>query len=576
VRRALPLLISLLSAAVVPGLCADNSAAPDFSTNQAIGHYRQGYALVAQKNYPAASHEFQAAINLNPKFGQAYFWLGVCYAQQNFTPPAITAFQNALATTRDTKLLPVIHYDLGVQYLKAGQKAEADQEYQTAVRLNPEFAHHPMVKQAPSIPPAASPLPESARQAQAHFQQANVWAKQGNYPKACPEYDAAVALNPALGAAQFARGVCFTWQGKKPEAIQAFQTALAAGLDARQIAYAHGSIGTAYLNLHQYEKAIPELQTAADLYASIDPSRQDECLRLLKQAKTGIPLTQIFQWANYVVPIAVALIIFILFRVPSGKKNTGETIPVPAPVHAEETSWKMEPELLSPILPRRLASRSLGQTHQWLMYLVIPIPILFLFGHGLSLVQRWYVLQNGLPGSAAVQRVYQVATGKNGRGRQTHFVLAYQMQPDQLVAGDVRVAAPMANQAGQTLPIHYLPDRPGWVALDDDYGQSSREGNVLKVTLIIPVFLAGCFAYKQRKQRYLLMWGKAVAATVSHLDQKLCFVYLTYELNGQKREVNAQVDSPASYTMGETVTALVDDRYPKYAVIYSDAPYRVL
>jgi len=589
--RRLPCLIYPLLAGLLLGagcLCfgAESAPTPESITGKAITHYQRGYVLAAKKNYPAAAAELQRAITLRPDFGAAYFWLGVCDSQQNLIPPAIEAFRKALGHTHNSKMLSMIHYDLGVQYLKQGRKPLADQEYQAAIQLNPEYARHPMVKHAPPLSLAPNPAGSAsgpAGKALAHFQQGNLWAKQGNYPKACPEYDTAVQLNPALAQAHFARGMCLNWQGKQTEAIRAFQTAIAAGLEPRQVAYAHAAIGTDYLATRQNAMAISELQAAADLYASLDPSREGECLRLLKQARMGIRLTGLFHWLNVIVPLAVLVVIVFMFKGRRGKTvprgGPMETSPVSTAGRAHRSPWRLEPELLSPTLPRRLKSRSLYQTHLWLFMPAFVCLFSFFVAHGPAYLRRLYILQHGLPGTAAVQRVYQVATGKNGRDRQTHFVLAYQPQPNRLETGDVRVGVSETQQAGQTLPIHYLSDRPGWVALDDDQGQASLDRRFFKIMLGGAVLFLGLCAYWERKRRYLLSWGKAVAATIIRVDKPYRnsqTASISFELNGQQRELLAEIDLDMNRQAGEILTAFVDNRYPKDAVIYADAPYRVV
>jgi tetratricopeptide (TPR) repeat protein len=141
-----------------PTRAAEAPPRPGTVYDQANGHFRKGSALVSQKNFSEAAREFETAARLNPKFGAAYYWLGICDFERNDSPAAIIDFKAALVNTRDTNLLAVIHYDLGVQYLKTGDRPSADAEYRSSVLLNPALARHPMAAPPPAVAPAPAPV----------------------------------------------------------------------------------------------------------------------------------------------------------------------------------------------------------------------------------------------------------------------------------------------------------------------------------------------------------------------------------------------------------------------------------
>jgi tetratricopeptide (TPR) repeat protein len=143
-----------------PLRAAEPSPQPGSVYDQANQRFRTGSGLASRKDFAGAAPEFQAAVRLNPKFGAAYYWLGICDFMRNDSVAAIGDFKSALVNTRDTNLLALIHYDLGIQYLKTGDRASADAEYRSAVLLNPALARHPMTPQPPA--PAAAPPPPSA------------------------------------------------------------------------------------------------------------------------------------------------------------------------------------------------------------------------------------------------------------------------------------------------------------------------------------------------------------------------------------------------------------------------------
>jgi serine/threonine-protein kinase len=96
---------------------------------------------------PRAREHFQRAIELDPAYGLAYAGLGDAYgamAYYGYVPPADGFPRAAAAARRATELDPALadgHVTLGMERLFWGWNwAEAEQELQTAIKLNPKLA----------------------------------------------------------------------------------------------------------------------------------------------------------------------------------------------------------------------------------------------------------------------------------------------------------------------------------------------------------------------------------------------------------------------------------------------------
>ena len=90
-------------------------------------HYLYAVALLKQQNEgdPTAQAELQTAIQLDPKFGDAYLQLGILCSKREDYPAAVTALQKAIETT------PVpdeAHYRLAQVYRHMGETEKANQE----------------------------------------------------------------------------------------------------------------------------------------------------------------------------------------------------------------------------------------------------------------------------------------------------------------------------------------------------------------------------------------------------------------------------------------------------------------
>lgn len=105
-------------------------------------HYNLGAAYERKDNPEKARVHFQEAVKLKPDFGEAYLALGNGYlSQRKFDTPAIEAL------TKATELLPDNYdafYNLGVCYANSGKYTEAETAYRKAVSINPKepVAHY--------------------------------------------------------------------------------------------------------------------------------------------------------------------------------------------------------------------------------------------------------------------------------------------------------------------------------------------------------------------------------------------------------------------------------------------------
>ena len=97
-------------------------------------HLTCGLAQEAKGAYPQALAEYQRALELNQKLGQAYIQMGNVYRQQGNIPQAILAYQTALS--RQPKLIEA-RRRLGSLYLEQGDLNAALGEARAAVDTQP-------------------------------------------------------------------------------------------------------------------------------------------------------------------------------------------------------------------------------------------------------------------------------------------------------------------------------------------------------------------------------------------------------------------------------------------------------
>jgi len=106
---------------------------------KAHGYFGQ-YLANVEKDYTAASAEFETALKLDPHYMPAFYHLGrtASQADTNLARGEEALKQYVAYTPKENEPpLANAHYWLGAIYEKQGRKPEAKQAYQAALKLNP-------------------------------------------------------------------------------------------------------------------------------------------------------------------------------------------------------------------------------------------------------------------------------------------------------------------------------------------------------------------------------------------------------------------------------------------------------
>jgi Flp pilus assembly protein TadD len=128
----------------------------------------------------------------------------------------------------------VAHNNLGMAYVSQGQWDRAAAEFQTAVRLKPDYV-------------------------MAHYNLGVAYASQGQLDRAIAEYQTALQLKPASAESHNNLGIAYASQGQLDRAIAEFQTTVRLKPDDAE---PHINLGIAFASHGQLDRAIAEYQTA--------------------------------------------------------------------------------------------------------------------------------------------------------------------------------------------------------------------------------------------------------------------------------------------------------------------------
>jgi tetratricopeptide (TPR) repeat protein len=161
--------------------------------------------------------------------------------------------------------VPVAHNNLGEAYKSRGQLDKAIEQYQTALRLNPDYA-------------------------EARNNLANEYASKGLSDSAVAEYQSALRLNPENAVAHYNLGLTYDSKGLLDKAVAEYQTALRLKPD---YAEAHNNLGVAYGSQGLLDRAIAEFQTAIRQKPDFVEARYNLAFTYLKANQTDMAKKEI-------------------------------------------------------------------------------------------------------------------------------------------------------------------------------------------------------------------------------------------------------------------------------------------
>ena len=165
----------------------------------------------------------------------------------------------------------MVHMNLAFAYGGLKKYAEAEREFQTALKLNPQYdgaagEYVGMLfglNQGPkALQVAKQYLDTNPNRAGAHFLYASALASSKKYDEAIPEYQKAIQMEPELLASYMQLASVYQLQGKPDDAIGTYQKALAVVPDNSGVL---GALGNAYLGKGDVKAAQQAFEKANNL-----------------------------------------------------------------------------------------------------------------------------------------------------------------------------------------------------------------------------------------------------------------------------------------------------------------------
>lgn len=166
----------------------------------------------------------EKAIEINPRFSEAYFKLGYAYYQLRDYPKAIDYYK------KTNQNVSMNLSNMSLAYYMNGDYGEAVKIMQKAIQLNPENPtakqNMPMLKQAFNRKLQAMKK-EKSQDPQHFYELGNLFVEEANYKDALQSFDMAVSLKPDFTGALVNKGNCLYMLKDYNAAIKAFEAVLA-------------------------------------------------------------------------------------------------------------------------------------------------------------------------------------------------------------------------------------------------------------------------------------------------------------------------------------------------------------
>ena len=299
----------------------------------------QAEAYRDSRDFNTAKEFANQLLKINDKSPQAHLLMAsIDLAARDYQPALDQLTIVAQAAPNDA----MVHMNMAFAYGGLKKYAEAEREFQTALKLNPQYdvaagEYVGMLfglNQGPkALQVAKQYLDTNPNRAGAHFLYASALANSKRYDEAIPEYQKAIQMEPKALLSYMQLANVYQVQGKMDDAIGTYQKALAVAPDNSAVL---GALGNAYLSKgdvkaaqQAFEKANnlsphdPLLQNNLAWVYAMQGQNLDVALTLAQQAKQTAPnLPQIndtlgwiqYKKGNYL--IAVGLLNEVVQKLP--------------------------------------------------------------------------------------------------------------------------------------------------------------------------------------------------------------------------------------------------------------------
>ena len=238
---------------------------------------------------------FRHALNATTGNFVAHNNLGLALASQGRVAEAIEQFEQALRIQPD---YAAAHNNLGVAMAGQGRISEALAEFAAALRIKPDHADARIglgvvLANQGKVSEAIEQFEQALRiqpdYAPAHYNWGNALLQQGKVPEAIKQYEHVLRIKPDSAEAHNNLGLALANQGKVSEAISQYEQALRIRPD---YAKAHDNLGVALANQGKVSEAVEQFEQVLRIKPDSAEAHNNLANALLQQGNVSEAIAQ--------------------------------------------------------------------------------------------------------------------------------------------------------------------------------------------------------------------------------------------------------------------------------------------
>ncbi|MCK5706856.1 MAG: tetratricopeptide repeat protein [Candidatus Aureabacteria bacterium] len=228
----------------------------------------RGNAYKANGNFDAAILDLEKAIEINPKFAEAYNNRGIAYYNKGNTDEAISSFNKSIEI--DPRNVDA-YSNRGIAYDGKGKPDEAISDFNKSIEIDPEFAnayygrgvaYDNKGKSDEAISDYDKAIEIDPEFAKAYYSRGNIYRSKSDLDEAILDYNKAIEIDPKYAYAYYGRGKAYYAKGKSDEAISDYDKVIEIDSSDTDVYYDRGK---AYYEKDKPAQAISDFSKAIEI-----------------------------------------------------------------------------------------------------------------------------------------------------------------------------------------------------------------------------------------------------------------------------------------------------------------------
>lgn len=256
----------------------------------ASDYYQDGLRQFGTGNYQQAIAYFDKAIQLQPRYADAYNNRGLAYSRLGQHQEAIQNFNQVIQINPND---PKAYNNRGQEFGNTGQQNRAFEDYSKAIAIDPKYAdayanrgevYRSRGEDDKAIPDFDQAVKNNPTHTKAYYGRAQSYNKLNRFDQAIVDFSKVIQLKPDYNPAYSNRGWAYYKKGDSDKAIQDYDQAITLG---SKDATVYNNRGLAFKSKGKFDQAVSDFTKAIGLDPNYAIAYGNRGIVLQKQGKTA-------------------------------------------------------------------------------------------------------------------------------------------------------------------------------------------------------------------------------------------------------------------------------------------------